>query len=115
MAEQSLLNLDELRVRPVKRSEEARHHELMAAHHYLGFLPKIGETLWYVATYDDECLRILLRGKQPIIICLARAMEKIRLPMDWREALKTDRLLLLSPFEKRPRCPTDVITSAASG
>lgn len=47
MAEQSILNLDELRVRPVERSEEARHHELMAAHHYLGFLPKIGETLWY--------------------------------------------------------------------
>jgi hypothetical protein len=23
----------------------------MQAHHYLGFLPKIGETLWYVASY----------------------------------------------------------------
>jgi predicted Rossmann fold nucleotide-binding protein DprA/Smf involved in DNA uptake len=55
---------------------------------------------------EKECLRILLREKQPIIICLARAMEKIRLPMDWREALKTDRLLLLSPFEKRPLRPT---------
>ena len=30
---------------------------------------------------EKECLRILLRGKQPIIICLARAMEKIRIPM----------------------------------
>ncbi len=55
---------------------------------------------------EKECLRILLRGKQPIIICLARAMEKIRMPADWREALDTDRLLLLSPFEKRPRRPT---------
>ena len=26
---------------------------------------------------EKECLRILLRGKQPIIICLARSLEKI--------------------------------------
>jgi len=55
---------------------------------------------------EKECLRILLRGRQPIIICLARAVEKIRLPLDWRRALETGRLLLLSPFEKRPRRPT---------
>ena len=55
---------------------------------------------------EKECLRILLRGKQPIIICLARAMEKIRIPAHWRGALDTGRLLMLSPFEKRPRRPT---------
>lgn len=55
---------------------------------------------------EKECLRILLRGNQPIIICLARAMEKIRLPADWRRVLENGRLLLLSPFEKRPRRPT---------
>lgn len=59
MAEPSILNLDEVHVRPVERSEEARHHELMAAHHYLGFLPKIGATLWYVATYYDEWVALL--------------------------------------------------------
>ncbi len=55
---------------------------------------------------EKECLRILFRGNQSIIICLARAVEKIRLPLDWRRALETGRLLLLSPFEKRPRRPT---------
>src|SRR3990172_5383889 len=55
---------------------------------------------------EKECLRILFRGNQPIIICLARAMEKIRLPADWRRVLENGRLLLLSPFEKRPRRPT---------
>jgi len=55
---------------------------------------------------EKECLRILLRGKQPILICLARSLEKIRLPGDWRRALENGRLLLLSPFEKRPRRPT---------
>ena len=55
---------------------------------------------------EKECLRILLRGKQLIVICLARALEKIRIPGEWRGALETGRLLLLSPFEKRPRRPT---------
>ena len=55
---------------------------------------------------EKECLRILLRGKQPIIICLARALEKIRLPVAWRGAVEAGRLLLLSPFEHRPRRPT---------
>lgn len=55
---------------------------------------------------EKECLRIMLRGKQPIIICLARAMEKIRVPSAWRAALDADRLLILSPFEKRPPRPT---------
>lgn len=46
--------LAELRVRPVERSEEARYQEQMARHHYLGELPKIGETLWYVATWREQ-------------------------------------------------------------
>jgi predicted Rossmann fold nucleotide-binding protein DprA/Smf involved in DNA uptake len=55
---------------------------------------------------EKECLRILLRGKQPIIICLARALEKIRLPADWRSAVDAGRLLLISPFKNRPPRPT---------
>src|SRR3989337_3870622 len=55
---------------------------------------------------EKECLRILRRRKQPIIICLARALQKIRIPAEWRGALDTGRLLLISPFEKRPRRPT---------
>jgi predicted Rossmann fold nucleotide-binding protein DprA/Smf involved in DNA uptake len=55
---------------------------------------------------EKDCLDILLRGEQAIIICLARAMEKIRLPSGWRSALDTGRLLILSPFKKRPTRPT---------
>jgi len=54
---------------------------------------------------EKECLRILLRGKQPIFICLARAFGKIRLPSGWWRALESGRLLLLSTFEKRPARP----------
>ena len=57
--ERSVLNLDEVRVRPVERSEEALHRQLMAAHHYLGYLPKIGHTLWYVASYHEQWVALL--------------------------------------------------------
>ncbi len=30
------------------------YQEQMARHHYLGALPKIGETVWYVATWREE-------------------------------------------------------------
>lgn len=48
--------LAELVLRPVTRSEEARYRAQMAQHHYLGDLPKIGETLWYVATWRGQWL-----------------------------------------------------------
>lgn len=41
-------------VHPVERAQEARYQDLMAQSHYLGALPKIGETLWYVASYRAE-------------------------------------------------------------
>lgn len=48
--------LKELDLRPVARDEEARYQDQMARHHYLGALPKIGETLWYVATWREQWL-----------------------------------------------------------
>ena len=47
-------SLAEIRVLPVEHSEEARYQSLMVEYHYLGALPKIGETLWYVATWQDQ-------------------------------------------------------------
>jgi predicted Rossmann fold nucleotide-binding protein DprA/Smf involved in DNA uptake len=48
---------------------------------------------------EKECLRILLRGTQPIILCPARALPK-RLPPEWQTALDAGRLLILSAFPK---------------
>ena len=47
-------SLSELHVRPVERREEARYQAQMACHHYLGELPKIGETVWYVAIWREQ-------------------------------------------------------------
>ena len=53
------LNLREIVVQTVQPGEEGRFQRLMQAHHYLGALPKIGETLWYVATWRGEWLALL--------------------------------------------------------
>jgi hypothetical protein len=53
------LNLHETYVRPVRSSEERRYQDLMQEHHYLGSLPKISETLWYVAVWRDEWISLL--------------------------------------------------------
>jgi predicted Rossmann fold nucleotide-binding protein DprA/Smf involved in DNA uptake len=57
---------------------------------------------------EKECLRILLRGTQPIILCPARALPK-RIPPEWQPALATGRLLLLSAFpESKTRITSDL-------
>jgi predicted Rossmann fold nucleotide-binding protein DprA/Smf involved in DNA uptake len=52
---------------------------------------------------EKECLRILLRGKQPIIICPARAIDSIRIPGECRAAFEAGRVLFLSRFTKQPQ------------
>lgn len=52
---------------------------------------------------ERECLTILLRGSQPIIVCPARSLQGMRIPADYRQLLKTGRLLLLSPFDGKDR------------
>ena len=56
------MNLREIILRPVIACEEARFRALLDTHHYLGSLPKIGYTLWYVATWQDRWLGLLSGG-----------------------------------------------------
>ena len=53
------MELDEIVIRPVRASEEARYEELMQRHHYLGALPKISETLWYVASWGEAWVALV--------------------------------------------------------
>ena len=55
---------------------------------------------------EKECLRLLLRGNQPVVICPARSIEEMRVPADWRPALEEGRLLVLSPFPPHQQRPT---------
>ena len=60
---------------------------------------------------EKECLRLLLRGDQPVVVCPARGIENMRIPRDWRPALDNGRLLVLSPFPAAVRRPTAEIAS----
>jgi hypothetical protein len=53
------LNLREIFVRPVRPSETQLYQDLMQQHHYLGALPKIGETLWYVAIWREHWVALV--------------------------------------------------------
>ena len=55
---------------------------------------------------ERECLRLLLRGSQPVVVCPARGIDNMRIPRDWRPALGDGRLLVLSPFPATVHRPT---------
>ena len=47
---------------------------------------------------EKECLRLLLRGSQPVVICPARGIDNMQVPRGWRGPLNEGKLLVLSPF-----------------
>lgn len=47
---------------------------------------------------ERECLITLLRGKQPIVICPARSIHRMRVPDDWQGAIDQGRLAIASAF-----------------
>ena len=55
---------------------------------------------------EHECLRLLLRGEQPIVVCPARGIDTMRISREWRPALDDGRLLVVSPFPATARRPT---------
>ena len=55
---------------------------------------------------EKESLEILLRGQQPLVICPARNIKRLRLPTEWRKPYTAGRLLVLSPFAARQQRPT---------
>ncbi len=52
---------------------------------------------------ERECLNILMRGKQPIIICPARSIDGMRISPTWKCLIDESRLLILSPFDQKHR------------
>jgi predicted Rossmann fold nucleotide-binding protein DprA/Smf involved in DNA uptake len=55
---------------------------------------------------EKECLEVLLRGQQPVVLCPARSIARLRMPMSWRKPCAEGRLLILSPFAAHQRRPT---------
>jgi hypothetical protein len=55
---------------------------------------------------EKECLRIFLRGPQPLVICPARGIDPFQLPDDWQTKYNRGELLIISPFDASVRRPT---------
>jgi hypothetical protein len=83
------LNLAEVVVRPVHPFEEQLYQRLMQEHHYLGSLPKISETLWYIALWADQWVA-LLSFSASALKCAARDRW-----IGWNFRHQYDRLKLI--------------------
>jgi predicted Rossmann fold nucleotide-binding protein DprA/Smf involved in DNA uptake len=55
---------------------------------------------------EKECLDLLLRGSQPVVVCPARSIEGMRVPAAWKRPVEQGRLIVLSPFPSQHRRPT---------
>lgn len=84
-----------------------KSHELAQQFRESG-IPTIGG---YHSPVEKECLRVLLRGSQPIILCPARSIENMRLNPAWKGRLAEGRLLLLSTFDSKHRRSTAALAS----
>ena len=58
------------------------------------------------SSIERECLRILLRGQQPTVLCAARSLARMRIPADWRQPIADGRMLILSPIAGNVHRPT---------
>jgi hypothetical protein len=52
---------------------------------------------------EKESLELLLRGTQPVVICPARSLDRMRVPATWRAGINAQRVLVVSPFTNAHR------------
>lgn len=83
-------------------SSHAPGNRILQAHDTASRLRDAGVTLisGFHSPIESDCLNILLRGKQPIIICPARSLIGMRIPKHCQDAFEAGRILFLSPFSK---------------
>ena len=60
---------------------------------------------------EQDCLRILLRGKQPVVLVLARTLLNMQLAPELVLAYREGRLLLLSPFGPQHKRVTSALAA----
>jgi predicted Rossmann fold nucleotide-binding protein DprA/Smf involved in DNA uptake len=80
-------------------------HLILKAHDLSQSLKQAGVTVigGFHSPIERECLTILLRGKQPVIVCPARSIKGMRMRRVCIKPLEEGRLLFLSPFKESQR------------
>lgn len=58
---------------------------------------------------EQECLDLMLRGSQPVVICPARSIQGMRIPAAWRGGIEAGRVLVVSPFDNPARRVTKAL------
>ena len=98
-------------VEPVAAEEEGRYRELMRAHHYLGALPKIGETLWCAARWRGAWVA-LIGFSAPALKCGARdrwIAWDFRTQYDRQHLLANNSRFLILPGRRAPNLGSRVL------
>jgi predicted Rossmann fold nucleotide-binding protein DprA/Smf involved in DNA uptake len=77
-------------------------HLILKAYDLSQSLREVGVTVigGFHSPIERECLMILLRGSQPIIVCPARSLKRLRMKTEYKKPIEKGRLLLLSPFKE---------------
>jgi len=64
-------------------------------------IPSRFQSFWAIRNLD-----ILMKGDQPIVVCPARNIARMRISSDWKKLIDQGRLLILSPFDEQQKRPT---------
>jgi len=80
-------------------------HLILKAHDFSQSLNQARVTVigGFHSPIERECLTILLRGKQPVIVGPARSIKGMRIRTELKGPLEERRLLFLSPFKENQR------------
>jgi len=80
-------------------------HLILKAHDLSQSLRQVGVTVigGFHSPIERECLTILFRDSQAVIICPARSIKGMRIRAEYKKPLEQGRLLMLSPFKESGR------------
>jgi predicted Rossmann fold nucleotide-binding protein DprA/Smf involved in DNA uptake len=73
---------------------------ILAAHDAAHEIAAEGKTVigGFQSPTEKEMLEVLLRGASPLVICPARGLDGMRIPVAWRQKIEKGQLLVISPF-----------------
>jgi hypothetical protein len=103
--------LDGIIVRPVRCEERARWRHLMRTHHYLGLRSIVGQSLWYVALFQEQWLALLGWGAAALKCAPRDAWIGWSPPLRWRRLhlIANNARFLVLPEGRRPNVASRIL------
>jgi predicted Rossmann fold nucleotide-binding protein DprA/Smf involved in DNA uptake len=87
---------------------------ILKAYEFTGLVQHSGRVIvsGFHSPVEKDCLEILLRGAGLVVLCPARRLNASRLPNEWQDAIKSGRMLMLSPFDEKQKRATAGLAAA---